>query len=114
MTDTVVLSADGRIDLSPRLRSALPWPSGTRLVASSDGDSLVLKPVSPGGGTDFLAMMKQAQALAVEAGLTEADITESIKAARLKEVEDLHGIFAGMDAPDKKELRRMFHEDHLN
>jgi len=48
MTDTVVLQADGRIDLSPRLRSALPWPSGTQLVASSEGDSLVLKPVSSG------------------------------------------------------------------
>jgi len=28
------------------------------------------------------------------------------------DLEDLYGIFEGMDAPDKKELRGMFHEKH--
>jgi hypothetical protein len=31
-----------------------------------------------------------------------------------KEVAELYGILEGMDVPDKKELRRKFHEDHLN
>jgi hypothetical protein len=30
------------------------------------------------------------------------------------EVAELYGILEGMDVPDKKELRRKFHEDHLN
>ena len=29
------------------------------------------------------------------------------------EVVELHGIIKGVDKPDKKELRRIFHEDHL-
>ena len=30
-----------------------------------------------------------------------------------KEVAELRGILKGTDIPDKKELRRIFHEDHL-
>jgi hypothetical protein len=31
-----------------------------------------------------------------------------------KELEELYGIFEGTDAPDKKELRKMFHEKNSN
>jgi hypothetical protein len=31
-----------------------------------------------------------------------------------KEVAELYGILEGIDVPDKKELRRKFHEEHLN
>ena len=31
-----------------------------------------------------------------------------------KDLEELYGIFAGTEAPDKKELRRMFHEKNSN
>jgi hypothetical protein len=30
-----------------------------------------------------------------------------------REVAELYGIIEGIDVPDKKELRREFHEDHL-
>ena len=30
------------------------------------------------------------------------------------DIEELYGIFEGMDVPDKKELRRMFHEKDSN
>jgi len=29
-----------------------------------------------------------------------------------QDIQELHGIFEGIDAPDKKELRKMFHEKH--
>jgi hypothetical protein len=31
-----------------------------------------------------------------------------------KEAAELYGILEGITVPDKKELRRKFHEDHLN
>ena len=31
-----------------------------------------------------------------------------------KDLEELYGIFAGIEAPDKKELREMFHEKNSN
>jgi hypothetical protein len=31
-----------------------------------------------------------------------------------KDLQELYGIFEGKDIPDKKELRRMFHEKHSN
>jgi hypothetical protein len=31
-----------------------------------------------------------------------------------KEVAELYGILEGTDVPDKKELRRIFHDDHLD
>ena len=30
------------------------------------------------------------------------------------DIEEIYGIFEGMDVPDKKELRRMFHEKNSN
>ena len=35
-------------------------------------------------------------------------------AALPKDLEELYGIFEGIEAPDKKELRRMFHEKYSN
>jgi hypothetical protein len=29
-----------------------------------------------------------------------------------RDLEELYGIFEGIDAPDKKEIRKMFHEKH--
>jgi hypothetical protein len=31
-----------------------------------------------------------------------------------KEAAELYGILEGIDIPDKKELRRIFHEDHID
>jgi hypothetical protein len=31
-----------------------------------------------------------------------------------KDLEELYGIFEGMDTPDKKELRKIFHEKNSN
>jgi len=31
-----------------------------------------------------------------------------------QDLQELHGIFEGIDVPDKKELRKMFHEKHGN
>jgi hypothetical protein len=31
-----------------------------------------------------------------------------------QDLQELYGIFEGLDTPDKKELRRMFHEKHSN
>ena len=31
-----------------------------------------------------------------------------------KDLQEIYGIFEGIDIPDKKELRKMFHEKHSN
>ena len=31
-----------------------------------------------------------------------------------KDLQEIYGIFEGIDVPDKKELRKMFHEKHSN
>jgi hypothetical protein len=31
-----------------------------------------------------------------------------------QDLQELYGVFEGLDVPDKKELRRMFHEKHDN
>jgi len=31
-----------------------------------------------------------------------------------REVAELYGILEDIDVPDKKEMRRMFHEDHIS
>jgi pantoate kinase len=58
-----------------------------RFLVYSDGDSILLKPVKR-EIPEFKKLMKQTQELASEAGLTEDDIVESIKAVRLKNHEN--------------------------
>ena len=40
------------------------------------------------------------------------DLKTSVSSDIPKEVAELHGIFKG-SLPDKKEIRRIFHEDHI-
>jgi 5'-3' exonuclease len=54
-----------------------------RFIIYSDGDNILLKPVKR-EIPEFKKLMKQIQKLADEAGLTEDDIVESIKAVRRK------------------------------
>jgi len=42
------------------------------------------------------------------------ELKEQNTAVLPKHLEKLYGIFEGKDAPDKKELRRIFHEKHRN
>ena len=37
-----------------------------------------------------------------------------LQSALPRDLEELYGIFEGIDAPDKKEIRKMFHEKYNN
>jgi hypothetical protein len=43
-----------------------------------------------------------------------AEMNEQYTTGLPKDLEELYGIFEGLPAPDKKELRRMFHEKDSN
>jgi hypothetical protein len=38
--------------------------------------------------------------------------TTDLQTALPRDLEELYGIFEGIDAPDKKEIRKMFHEKY--
>jgi hypothetical protein len=40
--------------------------------------------------------------------------TTDLQTALPRDLEELYGIFEGIDAPDKKEMRKMFHEKYNN
>ena len=42
------------------------------------------------------------------------ELKEKNSNALPQDLQELYGIFEGIDAPDKNELRRMFHEKHSN
>jgi hypothetical protein len=58
-----------------------------RFIVYSDGDNILLKPLKR-EIPEFKKLMKETQKLAAEAGLTEDDIMESIKAVRRKNNEN--------------------------
>jgi bifunctional DNA-binding transcriptional regulator/antitoxin component of YhaV-PrlF toxin-antitoxin module len=87
MTETVSLSADGQIVLPQTIRLTLSSLAEKRFIVYSDGDNILLKSVKH-KIPEFKKLMKQTQELATEAGLTEDDIVESIKAVRQKNHEN--------------------------
>jgi hypothetical protein len=42
------------------------------------------------------------------------ELKEKHSNALPQDLQEIYGIFEGIDIPDKKELRRMFHEKHTN
>jgi len=84
MTDTAVLSQEGQITMPETMQKEFKYPIGTRFVVYYDGQNILLKPSESKESRKFTEMMKHAQKLARESGLTENDITESIKTVRLK------------------------------
>ena len=83
MIDTVLLSQEGQIALPEAFKAKFPNFSDMRFMLYSDGESVMLKSITSPGAA-FKSHMKECQKIAEKAGLTEADIEESIKAVRAK------------------------------
>ena len=76
------MSTKGQIVLPKKIRTALNLNAGTQFVIFSDKGSILLKPIKEPKLAEFEAVLNKFQNWAKEAGVTEADIDEAVKAVR--------------------------------
>ena len=81
MIETITLSDEGQITLPESLKIDIPL-SEMQFMLYADGENILLKSVAKSSALKFKQQMRLCQELAAAAGLTEADIAESIKSVR--------------------------------
>ena len=82
LSDITAVSSKGQVVLPKAMRDSLQIEAGTRLMVISDGTSIILKPIPKPDLSEFQTLMEAASGWAAEVGMTEADITDAVKAVR--------------------------------
>jgi len=80
--DVLTVSSKGQVVLPASMRRALSITSGTKLAAYASGDVIMLKMIDIPTEGNFKSMLNEAQQWAKDAGLTEADVNDTIKSVR--------------------------------
>ena len=78
----VSVSSKGQIAIPVSYRKALSIREGSQLVIYSDGENIILKPVSLPSEDKLSASLAKARAYAEKEGLTEDDIKAAILESR--------------------------------
>jgi AbrB family looped-hinge helix DNA binding protein len=82
LTEITAVSSRGQIVLPKAIRDALSLQPGAKLMVLSDGENILLKPITKPDFTEFQSMMDQATQWAADVGMTEGDISSAIKEVR--------------------------------
>lgn len=80
--EVISVSSKGQIAIPVNFRKELDIKTGTRLAAYSDGENIILKPISLPSLESFRETLAEAQAYAKEEGITSDDITKAIEEYR--------------------------------
>jgi AbrB family looped-hinge helix DNA binding protein len=79
---TTKMSSKGQVVIPEEIRNRLNLNSGTKFIVLGEGDSVILKSITPPKISDFRRMMDEAQAQARKVGLKKSNIDEVIKEVR--------------------------------
>ena len=82
MATIAAMSSRGQIVLPISIRRKLGLGEGSRFLAVSDNENILLKPVKEPSLDEFYSLIEQAQKTAAQLGLTEEEINAEIKALR--------------------------------
>ena len=82
MTDITAVSSKGQVVLPKTIRDSLMIDAGTKLLVMSDGQSIILKPLSMPDISEFQNLMNEASAWANEVGMKEEDISSALTIVR--------------------------------
>lgn len=78
----LTISSKGQVSIPVEMRRQLDIESGDKVVAYASGDVIMLKVLRLPSVDEFKASLDEAQAWALEAGYTEADVDSIIKSVR--------------------------------
>ncbi len=79
---TTKMSSKGQIVIPEKIRESLNLRQGTEFVVLSNGDAVVLKPISPPSADEFSSLLKKSRAEAKKAGLKQSDLKKTIQEVR--------------------------------
>ena len=82
ITEVTSVSSKGQVVLPKTVRDALALDSGSKLLVLTDGDNILLKPISAPNLAEFDSLLKKSQEWAMEVGMKEKDIDDAIAAVR--------------------------------
>lgn len=81
---TTKMSSKGQIVIPEEIRERLGLDEGTQFVVLGDGDSVLLKVITPPSKKEFREMLKKTRASAKKEGLKKDDLSKAIRSARSK------------------------------
>lgn len=81
---TTKLSSKGQVVIPEEIREAMGLEAGVQFVVVYQGDSIMLKVISPPSMNKLRALKEKVKLQAKKAGLTQEDVKDAIKAARKK------------------------------
>ena len=84
ISEIAVVSSKGQVVLPKAIRTKLNLNAGSKLMVFSDGDNILLKPITQPDIAEFREMIDAAQRWADEVGMKESDIREAITLVRRK------------------------------
>ena len=84
ISEIAVVSSKGQVVLPKAIRTKLNLNAGSKLMVFSDGDNILLKPITQPDIAEFREMIDAAQQWADEVGMKESDIREAITLVRRK------------------------------
>jgi antitoxin PrlF len=84
ISEITVVSSKGQVVLPKAIRAKLNLNAGSKLMVFSDGDNILLKPITQPDIAEFREMIDTAQQWADEVGMKESDIREAITLVRRK------------------------------
>lgn len=84
MSAITTVSSKGQLVLPLDIRNGMNIKPGVKMFVLSDGESIVLKPISQPDISEFRSLLDAAEAWAADVGLTEDDINDAIKTVRAR------------------------------
>ena len=79
---TTKMSSKGQVVIPENIREHLSLEPGSQFVVLGEGDSVILKVLTPPNSKDFKSLIKNAQKEAKKAHLSREDIDKAVKKAR--------------------------------
>ena len=79
---TTTLSSKGQVVIPEEIRTRLGLEPGAQFVVIADRDAVIFKLLEPPSLKEFSALIGRARQVAKRTGLTQADITASVKKVR--------------------------------
>jgi AbrB family looped-hinge helix DNA binding protein len=81
---TTKLSSKGQIVIPEDIRESMHLKEGDQFVVIGQGDTVILKAITPPSMSEFQGLMSEASDQAKKAGMKKSDIAAAVKKVRRK------------------------------
>jgi AbrB family looped-hinge helix DNA binding protein len=82
MAATTKMSSKGQVVIPEEIRDNLKLKEGDQFVVIGQGDTVILKSITPPSLSEFSSLMKEASRTAKTMGIKKGDIAKAIKKVR--------------------------------